>query len=123
MIDFLMFICVWVVIFLFAKVLNKTKGNINLNELMNQKNIKVNPSLQNLQHAFENWTKSLYEAEKEEEYDHALLDYCDSDVPSSPGISFRQLREGTDELAYLAAYNRKREKMLERSLEEKRASS
>ena len=63
------------------------------------------------------WRKSVYEADRDTHYDRHSLDYCDSDVPSSRGITFRGLPEGTDELAYLARFNRGRERLLEQSLE------
>ena len=63
------------------------------------------------------WRKSVYEADRDAHYDRQSLDYCDSDVPSSGGITFRGLPEGTDELAYLARFNRGRERLLEQSLE------
>ena len=73
------------------------------------------------QHAAQNaaseWRKNLYEADRDSHYDRGSLDYCDSDVPSSSGISFRQLPEGTDELAYLVRWNQNRERLLEKSLE------
>ena len=70
-------------------------------------------------HAASEWKKSIYEADRDSHYDRGSLDYCDSDVPSSGGITFRNLPEGTDELAYLARFNRNREKLLEQSLESK----
>ena len=63
------------------------------------------------------WKKSIYEADRDSHYDRESLDYCDSDVPSSEGISFRGLPEGADELAYLRSWNRTRERQLEKSLE------
>lgn len=65
------------------------------------------------------WAKQLYEADSDRhsDYDQASLDYCDSDVPASGGISFRDLPSGSDELAYLRKWNASREKMLEKSLE------
>lgn len=63
------------------------------------------------------WARSVYEADRDSHYDRESLDYCDSDVPSGEGISFRELPAGTDELAYLRTWNRKREKLLEKSLE------
>ena len=63
------------------------------------------------------WKKSIYEADRDKHYDRESLDYCDSDVPSSEGISFRNLPPGADELAYLRSWNRNRERMLEKSLE------
>jgi len=65
------------------------------------------------------WAKQLYEADSDrhQHYDQASLDYCDSDVPASGGISFRDLPSGADELAYLRKWNASREKLLEKSLE------
>ena len=65
------------------------------------------------------WAKQLYEADADKHlhYDQESLDYCDSDVPASGGISFRDLPSGADELAYLRKWNANREKLLEKSLE------
>ena len=68
-------------------------------------------------HAASEWKKSIYEADRDSHYDRGSLDYCDSDVPASGGISFRDLPSGSDELAYLRKWNAAREKMLEKSLE------
>ena len=65
----------------------------------------------------EDWRKQLYEADRDKHYDRGSLDYCDSDIPSSGGITFRDLPPGTDELLYLRRWNRSRERMLEKSLE------
>ena len=43
-------------------------------------------------------------------------DYCDSHMKPSPGISFRGLREGTDELEYLSKFNSARERALEQDM-------
>ncbi|MBQ6362203.1 MAG: hypothetical protein IJJ25_13795 [Lachnospiraceae bacterium] len=65
------------------------------------------------------WAKQLYEADADKHlhYDQNSLDYCDSDVPASGGISFRDLPSGADELAYLRKWNANRERLLEKSLE------
>ena len=69
--------------------------------------------------AASDWRKQLYEAdaERDSHYDRGSLDYCDSNVPASGGISFRDLPAGSDELQYLRRWNAQREKLLERSLE------
>ena len=63
------------------------------------------------------WRRQLYEADRDRHYDHESLDYCDSDIPASGGITFRNLPEGTDELQYLRRWNSSRERMLEKALE------
>lgn len=65
----------------------------------------------------EDWRKQLYEADRDRSYDRESLDYCDSDIPASGGITFRDLPAGTDELLYLRRWNHSRERMLEKSLE------
>lgn len=52
----------------------------------------------------------------DDNYDDRMLDFCDSTLPDTRGITFRGLPEGTDELLYLRRYNRQREKDLERAL-------
>lgn len=43
-------------------------------------------------------------------------DYCDSHMKPSPGISFRGLREGADELEHLSKFNAARERALEQDM-------
>ena len=69
------------------------------------------------QHAASEWRKNLYEADRDSHYDRGSLDDCDSDGPSSAGITFRNLPAGTDDLSYLVRWNENRERMLEKSLE------
>lgn len=58
----------------------------------------------------------------DENYDDHLLDYCDSDLPTTRGISFKDVPSGGDELLYLRRFNRQREKQLEHALQNQEQS-
>ena len=70
------------------------------------------------QHAVHEWAKNLYEADGDKyTYDNHSLDYCDSDLPNTEGISFKDLKPGADELEVLIRFNNRREKQLEQALQ------
>ena len=70
------------------------------------------------QQAVHSWAKNLYEADGDKySYDSHSLDYCDSDLPNTEGISFKDLKPGADELEMLIRFNHRREKQLEQALQ------